>query len=90
MLERAGVERVSLPGYRTAISAPDRRTVERLGTILAVADYVGHRISGTAGALTVKRHTATWALGRSDLGVDADLGERFERTFGIGLRLDGG
>ena len=87
LLERAGVERVTLPGFRAVVSAPERRLVEKMASILALADHVCHRSSATGGAITVKRRIATWDLGGTAISLDSDLASRFQRSCGVALRI---
>lgn len=88
LLERAGVERVTLPGFRALFSSAERRRLEQVATLLAAADFVGHRIPpGQSRGVTAGKRNVTWAVGARDLAVEPDLAARFRRRFGAELRL---
>lgn len=87
VLERAGSGRVSLPGARLLLGPADRRLVDRLAVVLALAEHLTETSRDQhAPTLTVKRQMAT--LHVADAGIPADVTAGVQRAFGLRLRVD--
>jgi exopolyphosphatase/guanosine-5'-triphosphate,3'-diphosphate pyrophosphatase len=88
VLERAGEDRVTLPGYRAVLAAPDRARLERLAVILALADALSHRLLPGEAVTTESRRSGITLAAAADLGpLEPELEQRFRRSFGKALRL---
>lgn len=88
VLERAGADRVTLPGYRALLAAADRARLERLGVILALADALSHRLLPGEAVQARARRNGIVVIAPDDLGPLApELERRFRRCFGRPLRL---
>jgi len=88
----AGGGRPSIRGYTPLLSSGDRRPVEQLSVILAIADQIERR---SAGADTVpqvrqreRRRTVVLRLDGCDAWQPSDLGRRFRRAFGRDLEVE--
>jgi exopolyphosphatase/guanosine-5'-triphosphate,3'-diphosphate pyrophosphatase len=87
-LEKAGTERVTLPGYRSLLSAADAAQLDRLAVVLALADQLGHRLRSDGGVrVLLRRGGATVSL-PADVGpLGTEMERRFWRCFDRRLRL---
>jgi exopolyphosphatase/guanosine-5'-triphosphate,3'-diphosphate pyrophosphatase len=88
VLERAGEDRVTLPGYRALLAPPDRGRLQRLAVILVLADALSHRLLPGEAVATEARRSSIILIAPGDLGpLEPDLEQRFRRIFGKALRL---
>lgn len=88
ILERAGTERVSLPGYRSVLSAEDRAQLEPLSVILDLADQLSHRLVTERGMRVQLRRGSALVLLPADAGpLDGETERRFQRCFDRRLRF---
>ncbi len=91
VLERAGEDRVTLPGYRSLVNAQDRAQLERLAVILVLADELSHRMVAGEGVQAQLRRGGVTLLMPGDVGpLDDETTRRFQRVFGRRLRLSVG
>ncbi len=89
ILERAGTDRVSLPGYRSVLSADDRAQLEPLSVILDLADQLSHRLVSERGMRVELRRGSAVLLLPVDVGpLDAQTERRFRRCFDRRLRVE--
>ena len=89
VLEKAGEDRISLPGYRALIGTQDRDQLERLGVILNLADTLGHRLLPGAPLQVQLRRSAVTVLLADDIGqLEDEIDRRFLRCFGKRLRTE--
>ena len=88
VLEKAGSDRVRLPGYLSVLSAEDHAQVDRLAMILAVADQLGHRLQPGEQVVVQLRRSGIVLLLPRDVGpLEAETERRFSRRFERRLRL---
>lgn len=89
LLEKAGEDRITLPGYRAVLSRPDRAALERLAVILAVADELGRRLSASVRVRVQSWRNVVTLLITEDIGqLEEETHRRFERCFGKRLRVE--
>ena len=88
VLEKAGTDRVRLPGYLSVLSAQDHAQVDRLAMILAVADQLA-TASGQASRwwFSFRRSGIVLLLPRDVGSLEAETERRFARRFERRLRL---
>jgi exopolyphosphatase/guanosine-5'-triphosphate,3'-diphosphate pyrophosphatase len=88
VLERAGADRVSLPGYRALLSAEDRSQLEPLAVILDLADQLSQRLPEAGEVRVQVRRGEVEVRTPADVGpLEAEAQRRFERCFERRLRL---
>ena len=88
VLEKAGTDRVRLPGYLSVLSTQDHAQVDRLAMILTLADELGHRLNPGEQVLVQRRRAGIVLLLPRDVGpLEAETERRFYRRFERRLRL---
>lgn len=90
----AGGSRPNVRAYAPLLSAADRRPVEQLSVILALAEQIERRSEGAGGVPQVRRHdrraTVVLRLAGCAGWNPTDLSRRFRRAFGRELSVDAG
>lgn len=88
----AGSGRPHPRAYAPVLSRTDRRPVEQLSVLLAIADQLERRTTGTDGIPQVRhrdrRRTVVLRLRGCDGWQPTDLARRFQRAFGRALSVD--
>jgi exopolyphosphatase/guanosine-5'-triphosphate,3'-diphosphate pyrophosphatase len=88
VLEKAGDDRVTLPGYLSFLGTQDHAQVDRLAMILALADELSHRLLPDEQLVVQRRRSGIVVLLPRDVGpLEAETERRFYRRFERRLRL---
>jgi exopolyphosphatase/pppGpp-phosphohydrolase len=88
VLEKAGSDRVRLPGYLSVLSTQDHAQVDRLAMILTLADELGHRMHPGEQVVVQRRRSGIVLLLPRDVGpLEGETERRFHRRFERRLRL---